>query len=430
MLKILSFLILLLSYESSYASQLKAIQAKLFIEENPSLEKIEIVRSIIDQFQSKTINQSQLDNLWNHKEARTAFMMTRFQIVNQKLYADSFDVILFNTGHYDTGYNYFLSVLNYLKTFVKNYKINDVDFIIYMREEIPENNELAEKTLNIPSFLMFRDNSSPYEKDKFLFPDPFFLKVSWKDLLDKISLANSKYKWETKIDKIFWRGATTGNFYEYNIANFSKFPRLAAVILSNLYPNIIDAEFSSFPGLQFLQNKDGAALKTIIDLLAKNKHSTINEENHLNYKYLLSMDGNSATGTRVPWIMFSNSILLKQETHKVEWFYSAIKPYIHYIPVNERLTDIFSQYNWLKNNDKEIKKISQAAHNFVKNNLMPEHIDSHVAIILNEYSKIQQDKKILVTLPEAGDMVSINNVAAMLLERKKNALKEWINKWF
>ena len=142
------------------------------------------------------------------------------------------------------------------------------------------------------------------------------------------------------------------------------------------------------------------------------------------------MDGNSATGTRVPWIMFSNSILVKQETHKTEWFYFALKPYIHYIPMNESLTDIFSQFNWLKNNDIKLKKISETAHNFVENNLMPEHIDSHVAIILNEYSKIQQDKAILITLPEAGDMISINNAAVMLLERNKNALKEWINKWF
>jgi hypothetical protein len=32
---------------------------------------------------------------------------------------------------------------------------------------------------------------------------------------------------------------------------------------------------------------------------------------HLKYKYLISLDGNGAPWLRVPWILFSNSILIK-----------------------------------------------------------------------------------------------------------------------
>ena len=44
----------------------------------------------------------------------------------------------------------------------------------------------------------------------------------------------------------------------------------------------------------------------------------------MKYKYLLSVDGFTAVWGRVPWIMFSNSVLVKAETGKVEWFYDEM----------------------------------------------------------------------------------------------------------
>lgn len=37
---------------------------------------------------------------------------------------------------------------------------------------------------------------------------------------------------------------------------------------------------------------------------------------HLNYKYLISLDGMNAAWGRVPWIMFSNSLLIKDDSTK------------------------------------------------------------------------------------------------------------------
>lgn len=64
---------------------------------------------------------------------------------------------------------------------------------------------------------------------------------------------------------------------------------------------------------------------------------------------------NPQLGNRVPWIMLSNSVMLKQETNLMQWFYPALKAYKNYIPINERLTDIFPQLEWMKNNDHKVK---------------------------------------------------------------------------
>ena len=322
--------------------------------------------------------------------------------INQQLYGDSYNITR----------TYFVSVFSYLKELVKTHKIADVDFIIYGKDDITENNGIDAEIMKIPAFMMSKDISLPQEKDKLLFPDAYILSSKWSKLIDKITKASEKNTWDSKIDKIFWSGVNSGGFY--NLNNFSKLPRLSLVMLSKLYPNLIDARFSSFKG------SDG--LQSAMKLLFKDEFKPVSEIDHLKYKYLISVDGNTCAWLRIPWIMLSNSLLIKQESTKIEWFYPAIKPYIHYVPVNYNLANIFSQLEWIKTHEDQVKKISHNAHEFIISNLMPEHINSHVVIILNEYAKLQQDETIVSTLPSADKIYTV----AFLVQRFMILVKDSI----
>jgi hypothetical protein len=45
---------------------------------------------------------------------------------------------------------------------------------------------------------------------------------------------------------------------------------------------------------------------------------------HMKYKYLISLDGNGAPWLRVPWILLSNSVLIKQDSENIQWFYPGL----------------------------------------------------------------------------------------------------------
>lgn len=406
---------------SSFANSLdlKTITAEQFIAENPTDERkkiIDFLKNQFDQYRERGITQETLDKLWKNKKARDAFSISRFQIINQKLYADSADVT----------HPYFTAFFNYFQKFIKQYKVNDVDFIIYTRDEIPAKQGLEEVTLSIPAFMNSKDLSYKYEKNMLLLPDAFMLPSAWGKLISRINIANSKeeYEWNDKIDMVFWRGGTTGlSRGAYRIDNIDKLPRLSLVILSRLYPDIIDARFTYYMKSAF--DERGKSLKQALDILFGEKKTKIREEDHLKYKYLISIDGNTCTGTRIPWIMLSNSILVKQETPKIQFFYSALQPYVQYVPVNERLTDIFSQFDWMKSHDQDLQKISKNAHRFVENNLMPEHLDAYMAIILDEYSKIQKDKKIEPSLPKQEDVITMSALLKSLFNYGVEYIKSW-----
>lgn len=403
------FFILIFS-NISYANQLKTITAEQYYQQNPSLERKAILEFITHQFDNKKITQAELDQLWNNKEIREGQKLIRFQIINQKLYADSFDI----------GHLYFVVLFDYFKNFVKRYQVPDVDFIIHASDEI-ETNPAYDTTINIPTFLMSKDLNSLYEKNKILMPDAHMVKAKWKDLTTTILAANNQHPWSAKEEKIFWRGNVSGGIGDvFKLSNFHKLPRLSLVIMSKLYPELIDARFTMPINKSF--GKDSASLAEILELLFGKEYQNVKPEDHLKYKYLISLDGNTCAWERVPWIMLSNSVLIKQETSKIQWFYPALKAYYNYVPVNERITDLFEQYNWMKNNDAKVRIISENATNFIKKDLMPEDIDSHMAIILDQYNKIQQGYQIKPTLPKEEDVISTTAVIRLLFNRSKKYL--------
>ncbi len=412
---VLRALVIFLAF-SAYGQELKTITPEQFVAENPSTERKAIVSFIINQFNGKSVNQTELDRLWNDKKAREELHLARFQIIDQKVYADSFNIANL----------YFLKLLDYFQAFVQKYKVKNIDFLIHVHDEVTANNFES----SIPIFMMSKDLTSPYEKNSLLFPDVHILMNNWLGLFNTIDKANIESTWNQKISKIFWRGASTGGRGEqlYNITNFDKLVRLKLVMLSKLYPDLIDARINRYA--EFSDDQDGDNLKQLLDLLFRQNNPKISEVDHLKYKYLISVDGNTCAWMRVPWIMASNSVLVKQETSKIEWFYAAIHPYVHYVPVNENLTNIFTQFEWMKMHDSELQKISTNASHFIKNELMPEHIDAHMAIILDKYADIQQDRQIRISLTPYKKFRSVPFFIKGLGERLKIQLRALVKSWF
>lgn len=393
-------LILILCFYSHFstANQLKTIDTEKYFQENPSIERKAILEFAINQFENRRTSQEELDRYWNNLNLRKELKLMRFQIIDQKLYAESFDMTKL----------YFVTLTLYFQKLIQEYKISDLDMLIHAGDEI-EHSSKDKEVENLNSFMLSKDINSLLEKNKFLLPDSHMVSKNWAPLVKRIKSANDDYSWQNKEEKVFWRGnASGGPKGTYQLTNFSKIARLKLVFLSKLYPDIIDAHLTG--GIDKNYSQSSKDLDKIINLTFGGDYSNVKEEEHLKYKYLISVDGNTCAWMRVPWIMLSNSVLLKQETTKIEWFYYALKPYHNYVPVKKNLIDLFEKYQWLKQHDDEAKEISSNATKFVENNLLPEDIDKQMVIILNEYAKIQNKQKIIPNLIPAEDNFSINRI--------------------
>lgn len=58
-------------------------------------------------------------------------------------------------------------------------------------------------------------------------------------------------------------------------------------------------------------------------------------EEQLQYRYILSLDGNSASWGRVNWGMFSSSVVLKAKSDQKLWYYQLLQDHVHFLEVDE-----------------------------------------------------------------------------------------------
>ena len=81
----------------------------------------------------------------------------------------------------------------------------------------------------------------------------------------------------------------------------------------------------------------------------------INIADQCKYKYIIDIEGWSASWARLEKIMLSGSVPFKHESLYKQYFESGLEPYVHYIPVKRDFSDIHTQILWVKNNDDKAK---------------------------------------------------------------------------
>jgi hypothetical protein len=216
-------------------------------------------------------------------------------------------------------------------------------------------------------------------------PDRFTM-YNWPSLSLSILQDNLSFPWKKMQKKAFWRGQSNDYArlgiglvdYATMFAKYSVMARYQICLLSSLYPKDIDAGFNG-PG--FCHNE---ILEQIIKPL--NKDGTSSAE-HMRFAYLPVIDGYTATYPGYLWRLLSNSVAFKQESEDSQWFYDALEPYVHYVPIKNRMEDLIEKINWARTNDRKCHKIAQKATKFILENLMMEDVYLYCFRVFQTYEQ-------------------------------------------
>ncbi len=345
---------------------------------------ISSVKKQFDIFRESGISAKQIESICSlSPQEKKDLGLLRIQIIDSKLYAEH-HVASVHPGSSKLACN---NLIKGLYRVIKNYNISNVDFIFLTVDNIPSS-FLGRSYLleSFPAFMASKNLESDLEKNKLLLVDPYLLdNEKWPSLISQINEASKIHFWDQKVERVFWRGSTTGGVY--NLENYHQLCRLTLVMLSRSFPDLIDASFTDYTN--FSNDKTGIYLYNILIRLFNNQ-SKLSEAEHLKYKYLISVDGNTAAWLRVPWILLSNSVLLKQESAFTQIFYDALESNVNYVLLKKDLSDIFQKLEWLKTNDNDAKIISENATAFCQKCLMPNDLDEYMAIALKEYCSLQK----------------------------------------
>lgn len=323
--------------------------------------------------------------------------LIKFEIIDNKLYASDYSQL--NIAMKKRA-KVFVEALQRILS--KN-KLRNVSFVVlttdsYVQDEF--NSKARKINVNLDELSPIFTNAvdKRYKKGSVLFVDDFTLGMrhvgywaGWNVISRQILKANENYPWESKKDLIFWRGKLSddksGTQYSY---------RRYVVDLARKYPQKIDTDFSV--------NRNHNNIFELFYEIASLEFSWggfLSKNDQVQYKMLLNIDGHTCTYPGYLWRLLSNSVTFKQDSYNEQWFYDALKPWEHYIPVKHDLSDIVEKIDWVMANDHKAKLIADHSTNFVKDNLMPVHVDLYIVTLLNKYADLQKFTLSQPSLPEA-----------------------------
>ena len=192
-----------------------------------------------------------------------------------------------------------------------------------------------------------------YKKDKgpVLFPDSYMM-GNWGGQHNTL---RDDIEWKNKKNKVVWKGTTTGN------TDPIKNERIKTCLWSLKHRDICEFNITNVA-----QMNPGDALQKIPnfrDIFSKQ----MNQQEQMNYKYHLSMDGNTCNWS--VWPYFTKSLVFKYTSSEMLWYYPVFRNETHFVEVDRN--SIVKQFDYYENNPREAQFIVENANRFAKEMFNP-----------------------------------------------------------
>jgi hypothetical protein len=177
---------------------------------------------------------------------------------------------------------------------------------------------------------------------------------------------------DEKRNIIFWRGTTTGRVT--NIGN--RFDLVTKYY--NKHPNI-DVGFS-----KICQRKDS---------FTKYVKGNVSISEMLNYKYIISVEGNDKD-SGINWKLNSNSLILMPKPRITSWLMeTTLVANFHYVLLKDDFSDLQEKYEWCEKNQDKCKEIIKNANYFMSQFLDNEKEEQIEIDVINTYFDILSSKQ-------------------------------------
>lgn len=272
-------------------------------------------------------------------------MVVRYRIVDNELYR-----------YFTEGESISLDDNNTeraIKTITQRTSLPNMDFIISYYDQYPFGP--PSKT---PVFVSAKLKNTP---NAILIPDWRSIGHWWMSEIKEVT--KSACPWENKRSFALWRGGLT------------RAVRYDLVKLSLTHPEVLDARFSSYPS-------DAAMEEGVLG-------NRVSWKEFCSCKYLPYVDGVMCAAPALQSRLLSGSLTFKPDSEEIQWFYRAIKPHVHYVPVKSDLSDLIEKILWAKDHDEECRQIAERACQFAKENLLYSDVLNYFAFVLQRYGSCQ-----------------------------------------
>lgn len=200
-------------------------------------------------------------------------------------------------------------------------------------------------------------------------------------------VASADTAWSEKKNMVVFRGADTGSMERNDKKGrnelsdkewcLSSKPR-CRLVFTHSNSTLVDAKF---------KNRGMNSVPEIIEgVTMSDKGMTMEEQ--LKYKAIIMLEGyDVASGMK--WALYSNSVVLTQWPLKyTSWaMEELLEPWVHFVPINENLTDVEEKMQWIIDNDEEAQKIAHRGSLWMKDVMFHPDSESDSQKVFDEMAR-------------------------------------------
>ncbi|XP_069694570.1 O-glucosyltransferase rumi homolog isoform X2 [Periplaneta americana] len=192
----------------------------------------------------------------------------------------------------------------------------------------------------------------------------------WDQHRFSLKKAAEKYPWKYKKRIAFFRGSRTSS------------ERDSLVLLARERPDLVDAKYTK-----------NQAWKSDADTLYAAPAEEVSLEDHCQYRYLFNFRGVAAS-FRFKHLFLCGSLVFHVGDEWLEFFYPALRPWVHYIPVksNASKEDIRKLLEFVSENDDIAQEIAQRGHDVIRDHLRMKDVTCYWRKLLKKYAKLLRYK--------------------------------------
>uniref|UniRef100_A0A8C8DP95 Protein O-glucosyltransferase 1 n=1 Tax=Oryzias sinensis TaxID=183150 RepID=A0A8C8DP95_9TELE len=186
----------------------------------------------------------------------------------------------------------------------------------------------------------------------------------WDLMRTDLKKSAAQWPWKKKEPKGFFRGSRTSS------------ERDPLILLSREDPELVDAEYTK-----------NQAWKSEKDTLGRPPATEIPLVDHCKYKYLFNFRGVAAS-FRLKHLFLCGSLVFHVGEEWQEFFYPQLKPWVHYIPVKQDLSDVRGLLQFVKENDDVAQEIAERGQEFILQHLRMDDVSCYWEQLLTNFSHL------------------------------------------
>jgi hypothetical protein len=151
---------------------------------------------------------------------------------------------------------------------------------------------------------------------------------------------------------------------------------------------------------------------------------TSNPQQFSKFKYMVVVDGNGPPASRSDKVLLGDTVPLWQESEQYEFFYKALAPYVHYIPLAAGLEDLYSKIEWARAHPEACKRIVQEGQAFGRRYFNSAFADLYILTLLQEYAKLM---RFTPALTDKHRLLEVTDAMQERLSRSAGGCKYRVN---